>query len=71
KVIIKNEKEKGIALRQIKKKKYYEKYTNKGNEIYLVGIEFDEEERNIVNFEWEKFEHLLLENSTKTKKFKI
>jgi len=25
-----------------------------GKEIYLVGMEFSEEEKNIVNFEWEK-----------------
>jgi hypothetical protein len=48
-------------LTQIKEKRYYEKYqspitndqyTNK--EIYLIGIEFDEEIRNISSFEWEK-----------------
>ncbi len=46
------ETEKGQALQQIKEKKYYEKYT--GKEIYLIGIEFSKEKRNIVNFEVEK-----------------
>ncbi|BAI79854.1 conserved hypothetical protein [Deferribacter desulfuricans SSM1] len=47
---------KGEALRQIKEKKYAEKYLDKSKEIYLVGIEFSSEEKNIVNFEWEKIE---------------
>jgi len=42
------------ALKQIKERKYYEKYLNENKEIYLVGIEFDENEKNISNFEWEK-----------------
>jgi hypothetical protein len=46
------ETEKGQALQQIKEKRYYEKYT--GKEIYLIGIEFSKEKRNIVNFEVEK-----------------
>ncbi|MCD5405959.1 MAG: PD-(D/E)XK nuclease domain-containing protein, partial [Desulfotomaculum sp.] len=52
--VIKNEKEKGTALKQIKEKKYHEKYVDERQEIYLVGMEFGEEERNIVNFEWER-----------------
>jgi len=44
---------KGEALQQIKDKKYSEKYQN-SSKLYLVGIEFDEKEKNIVNFEWEK-----------------
>ncbi len=46
------ETEKGQALQQIKEKRYYEKYT--GKEIYLIGIEFSKEKRNIINFEVEK-----------------
>ncbi len=42
----------GNALRQIKEKKYYEKYEGT-NPIYLVGIEFGKKERNIIHFEWE------------------
>ena len=41
------------ALAQIKEKKYFEKYLNQNKDIYLVGIEFDESEKNICGFEWE------------------
>jgi hypothetical protein len=41
-------------LKQIKEKKYYEKYLNENKDIYLVGINFDEEKRNIKEFKWEK-----------------
>jgi Protein of unknown function (DUF1703). len=47
-------KEEGMALKQIKKKKYYEKYIGKYQEIYLIGIEFSKEKKNIVSFEWER-----------------
>ncbi|ADR19827.1 ATP-binding protein [Calditerrivibrio nitroreducens] len=47
---------KSEALKQIKEKRYYEKYFNDNKEIYLVGIEFSSSEKNIVNFEWEKLE---------------
>ena len=43
---------KGNALKQIKAKKYHEKYSEK--DIYLIGIEFSSKDRNIVNFEWEQ-----------------
>ncbi len=43
----------GRALAQIKEKKYYEKYA--GQEIYLVGVEFSKDERNITRFEWERY----------------
>lgn len=49
--------EKGSALAQIKEKKYYEKYSaeiHKDTDIFLIGVEFSREERNITNFEWEK-----------------
>ncbi|MFP3159592.1 MAG: AAA family ATPase [Hydrogenobaculum sp.] len=46
------DKEKGKALEQIKDKRYYEKYKDK--EVYLIGIEFSKEKKNIVSFEWEK-----------------
>ena len=42
------------ALTQIKEKNYAQKYLDDKRDIYLVGINFDEEERNIVKFEWEK-----------------
>ncbi len=41
-------------LQQIKVREYYVKYQNEQKNIYLVGIEFDEEKRNIDKFEWEK-----------------
>ncbi len=42
------------ALAQIKEKDYASKYMSEGKDIYLVGINFDEEERNIGGFEWER-----------------
>jgi len=48
------DKEEGIALKQIKDKRYYEKYMGKYQEIYLIGIEFSKKDKNIVGFEWEK-----------------
>jgi len=48
------DKEEGNALKQIKEKRYYEKYMGKYKEIYLIGIEFSKEKKNIVSFEWER-----------------
>jgi len=42
------------ALQQIKDKAYYEKYLEENKEIYLIGINFDENEKNISTFKWEK-----------------
>ncbi|MEM7180301.1 MAG: ATP-binding protein [Spirochaetota bacterium] len=45
----------GSALAQIKEKKYYEKYlTGKEKNVFLIGVEFSKDERNITNYEWEK-----------------
>ena len=41
-------------LEQIKEEKYYEKYQGKVKEIYLMGITFSREERNIISFQYEK-----------------
>ncbi len=41
-------------LEQIKRNRYYEKYQNQGNEIYLVGMILDPENKNLIAFEWEK-----------------
>jgi hypothetical protein len=41
-------------LKQIKEKRYFEKYLNEDKNIYLVGVTFDENERNIKEFKWEK-----------------
>jgi hypothetical protein len=42
------------ALEQIKSKKYHEKYMADYDEVYLVGVEFDSTERNVVGYEWER-----------------
>jgi len=42
------------ALEQIKQRGYASKYMNESKDIYLVGINFDEDKRNIGGFEWEK-----------------
>jgi ATP-dependent exoDNAse (exonuclease V) beta subunit len=52
--IIKNESEKGNAIKQILEKKYYEKYLSVEKELYLIGVEFDENEKNVTNVEYEK-----------------
>ncbi|NPA11884.1 MAG: hypothetical protein GXO62_06550, partial [Epsilonproteobacteria bacterium] len=39
------------ALKQIKEKKYYEKYQDK--KVIMVGICFSKEEKNIIKYEWE------------------
>jgi len=45
----------GNPLKQIKEKRYYEKYQSYEN-VYLIGIEFSREQRNIIGYEWEKVE---------------
>ncbi len=46
------------AMKQIKEKKYYEKYLGRGKEIILLGVGFDPEKRNIGNYELETVENL-------------
>jgi len=48
------DKEEDLALKQIKEKRYCEKYKGKYSEIYLIGIEFSKKNKNIVSFKWEK-----------------
>lgn len=43
------------ALEQIKKMKYYEKYLGSGKEVFLVGLGFDLEQRNVGNYLLEVF----------------
>ena len=43
----------GEALAQIKKKGYHERYLHGPKEVFLVGIDFDAEEKNIVELAWE------------------
>ena len=40
----------GDGIAQIMEKKYYEKYQNQAKTIYLIGINFDKEKRNISGF---------------------
>ncbi len=50
--VLENEMEKGKALKQIKEKEYFKKYLNY-EKVYLLGIEFDRINKNLVNFEYE------------------
>ncbi len=50
---LKVEQEWDKALTQIKDRKYSEKYSLE-DEIYLVGINFDEELKNVWDYEWER-----------------
>jgi hypothetical protein len=42
------------ALKQIKEKKYYEKYINKYNKVYIIGLIFSKEDKNITKFDYEE-----------------
>ena len=44
----------GKALDQIRNKGYADKYRKPGKIIYLIGVEFAPETRNIVGFEWDR-----------------
>jgi len=44
----------GKALEQIREKQYQQKYLNQGKEIYLVGIDFSSEEKNVSALAWEQ-----------------
>lgn len=46
--------EKGTALAQIKAKNYQQKYLDAEKELYLIGMEFDKQQRNLSFFEIEK-----------------
>ena len=57
--VLSSDKEKGKALKQIKTKKYYQKYLSHNHSdftIFLIGVEFGVKARNIINVEWEKLE---------------
>ncbi len=43
----------GNALQQIKENNYQQKYLNYGKTIYLIGIDFNSNKKNITQFEWE------------------
>ncbi len=51
--------EKDKPIKQIKERKYYEKYLNENKEIYLIGMVFDSRERNISQWEIERVKGLL------------
>jgi hypothetical protein len=51
--VIQDEKEKGNALKQILQKEYYKKYLNY-DKIYIIGIEFDKNKKQISNFEYQQ-----------------
>ncbi|OQY19920.1 MAG: hypothetical protein B6I36_02965, partial [Desulfobacteraceae bacterium 4572_35.1] len=42
------------ALQQIKDKDYQQKYIHDGKTIYLIGIDFDAEKKNVSSVKWEK-----------------
>jgi len=42
----------GKALKQIKEKRYHEKYA--GEDVYLIGVEVSKSLRGVVYAEWEK-----------------
>ncbi|NOQ35540.1 MAG: AAA family ATPase [Methylococcaceae bacterium] len=44
----------GMALAQIKAKNYQQKYLAEDKTVFLVGMEFDKQQRNLAFFEWEK-----------------
>lgn len=44
----------GKALAQLQAKGYADKFRATAQAIYLIGVEFDRQERNIVGFEWEE-----------------
>jgi hypothetical protein len=41
------------ALKQIKERKYYQKYVNRYDKVYNIGIVFGKKRRNIVKFNYE------------------
>jgi hypothetical protein len=51
--VIREEKEKGKAIRQILEKGYYKKYMNY-ERVYIVGIEIDKNKKRIVNYEYKR-----------------
>jgi hypothetical protein len=44
------------ALSQIIDKGYHQKYMSDYNEIYIIGVEFDSKERNLVECGWKKID---------------
>ena len=44
----------GAAMAQLQERRYADKYRALGQPIYLIGVEFSKDERNIVAFEVER-----------------
>ncbi len=49
------------AMQQIHNRGYYKKYLNYGKDIFLIGIEFDHDKRNISDFELETIKNNKME----------
>ncbi|MEA1910561.1 MAG: AAA family ATPase, partial [Spirochaetota bacterium] len=47
-------KDENTAFNQIKNKNYHEKYLAGSKDIYLLGVEFSKESRNITGYQWER-----------------
>lgn len=43
------------AITQIKNNKYAQKYEAENKSIYLIGVSFDKQTRNVADFIWEKY----------------
>ncbi|MDR2689251.1 MAG: PD-(D/E)XK nuclease domain-containing protein [Azoarcus sp.] len=43
----------GKVLKQIKEKKYADKYPSQNQPVHLIGVEFSKKKRNVVGFEVE------------------
>ncbi|MCD6395991.1 MAG: AAA family ATPase [Spirochaetaceae bacterium] len=51
--VIEMVKDGNTAFNQIKEKNYHEKYLAEGKDIYILGVEFSKETRNITGYKWE------------------
>ena len=52
----------GGALKQLKEKRYFEKYLEQCEKIFLIGVEFSKRKRNIVSFEVEEVSQAKMES---------
>ena len=43
------------AIEQIIEKKYCEKYALDGRDIFMIGMNFCSDKRNIINFDWRQY----------------
>jgi len=54
--------DKNTALNQIKNKKYHEKYLRENRKIYLIGVEFSRDDKNITRYDWEEYDEPLFQD---------